>query len=106
MVIKDNFMQEENELALLRKRIDNIDFMIHDLINDRAALALKIADVKVKYHGKHAVFYRPEREKHILEKITAYNRGPLDEFSITRIFSLIIEECRELQLMVQKGKES
>ncbi|OGT48052.1 MAG: chorismate mutase [Gammaproteobacteria bacterium RIFCSPHIGHO2_12_FULL_41_15] len=88
---------EENELASLRERIDNIDYLIHDLVNDRAKLALKIAQIKIKYHGEKANFHRPEREKLILQQIKNYNKGPLDEFAIERIFAMIIQECRELQ---------
>lgn len=90
-------MSEEQELKLIRDEIDKLDYQIHDLINERAKLALKVLAVKVKYGEANIQFERPERERLILERIREYNQGPLDENTIERIFQTIIRECRDLQ---------
>lgn len=98
--------KEEHELAEVRKEIDALDYIIHDLINDRAKLALNVAKIKIKYHPENVTFYRPEREKLIIQQIKDHNLGPLDEFAIARIFELIIKECRDLQINMHKGQKS
>ncbi len=98
--------EEENELSRIRKEIDRIDYQIHDLINERAKLALQISAIKIKFHGPSVTFYRPERERVILDRVKAYNRGPLDENAITRIFENIVAECRQLQITTYKKQET
>ncbi len=80
------------------KKIDEIDYQIHDLLNLRASYALKIAKVKVAEEGELTKFYRPEREAEILERITAHNKGPLSAKAIAIIFKTIMKKCRDLQI--------
>ena len=91
-------MSEEEALNILRDKIDALDYQIHDLINERAKLALEVLDVKIKEHGKDVTFYRPEREKVIIENVKTHNQGPLDETTIANIFETIIAACRNLQI--------
>jgi len=95
---------EERELDHLRQKIDELDYQIHDLINDRARISLEISAVKIKHSGPDVTFYRPEREKVIIDAVKAYNRGPLDENAIAYIFEVIIAECRKLQINTYKKK--
>lgn len=97
-------MKEEEGLQRLREKIDKLDYEIHDLINERAKLALEVSAVKIHYHGKNTEFYRPEREKIIIDNVKAHNQGPLDEEAIAHIFETIIQACRELQ--IQKNRSS
>ena len=84
-----------------RDEIDAIDAELLRLLNQRAAIACEIANIKVTA-GLPA--YDPQREKQVLAKITANNRGPLEEQSVRAIFSSIIQETRRLgtQKMEQK----
>ncbi len=91
-------MEEEQALKILRDQIDELDYQIHDLLNQRADLALKVSEVKINYQGDHAKFHRPQREQAILNRIKAYNKGPLDENQIAAIFDRIIQTCRDLQI--------
>lgn len=84
------------DLSDLRKKIDQLDYQIHDLLNERATLALKIADTKVEATQLHD-FYRPERETQILQQITDYNKGPLSAQAIASIFKAIMKECLNIQ---------
>lgn len=83
-------------LQNLRNKIDEIDYKIHDLLNERAELALQIGKVK-KQNPDPVKIFQPEREKEILEAISAYNTGPLTDESLVTIFKSIISACRALQ---------
>lgn len=85
-------------LTNLRKEIDKIDYQIHDLLNKRAKIALKVGKKKMEEDGKGAIFFRPEREKQILEAISEYNKGPLNNEAVTHVFRVIMEECCQLQI--------
>jgi len=91
-------MNERSPLTKLRQQIDQIDYQIHDLLNERATLALQVAKEKIAEQGESVNFYRPEREKEILQHIADYNKGPLTPEAVTTIFKAIIKECLELQI--------
>ena len=61
------------DLGRMRKEIDEIDTAMLDLLNRRASIALEIAGIKRKTNLK---FHSPERERAILERLTALNKGP------------------------------
>ncbi len=85
-------------LKELREKIDLLDYHIHDLLNERATIALQVADAKVAENSSGFTdFYRPEREAEILQKITAYNKGPLSAPAIAVIFNTIMKECLHIQ---------
>ena len=58
----------------LRKRIDEIDRKLVELLNERAKVVIEIGKLKNKT-GKPV--YAPDREKEVLEKVTGANKGPL-----------------------------
>jgi chorismate mutase/prephenate dehydratase len=72
-------MQLEN----LRRRIDNIDRDLIQLLNLRAKVAQEIARAKQK-KGKSP--YSPEREREVLTKITAASKGPLTKGALEAIY--------------------
>jgi chorismate mutase-like protein len=82
-------------LDILRKEIDGVDSRLVELLNQRAAIALEIGKIKSQT-GKEA--YDPNREKKVLDAISAINKGPLPKGSIEDIYSAIITACRELQI--------
>jgi len=91
-------MTEEKELGLLRDQIDSLDQKIHQLINDRANCAKKVADVKQKYSaGQNIQFYRPEREAQVLRKVMDRNLGPIANEDMARIFREIMSMCLALE---------
>ena len=89
---------DDKALQKTRETIDNIDYQIHDLINERAHCALQVAKIKVAEGGELVNFYRPEREAQILQRITEHNTGPLSADAIANIFKTIMKECRQLQV--------
>jgi chorismate mutase len=76
-----------------RRQIDALDSELLRLLNQRAAIACEIASIKVA-SGLPA--YDGNRERQVLARVVEKNTGPLDEQSVTDIFSGIIRETRRL----------
>ena len=94
-------------LTNLRKEIDKIDYKIHDLLNERAQIALQVGKAKVEKDGEKTEFYRPERERNILEAIKKYNKGPLSDQAVSNIFKAILTESVLLQKAhYQRGQDN
>lgn len=87
-----------SSLQKVRKEIDDIDYQIHDLLNERAKKALEVAKIKIAKDGELVKFHRPKREAQILHQISKYNKGPLTSKAISNIFRAIMIECRNLQI--------
>jgi len=89
---------QEELLAALREKIDQLDEQILHLINQRADCALEVAEVKQKFAGDRApVFYRPEREIQVLRNILEKNQGPLSDEKIGALFRQIMSACLALE---------
>ena len=84
----------ENELEKFRKRIDEIDETILELLIERANLAKKIGEIK-KHEG--LTFHVPEREREILERLLEKNKERFPEPALVRIFREIISACLSLE---------
>ncbi|MFP8965140.1 prephenate dehydratase [Pokkaliibacter sp. CJK22405] len=95
---------EQEQLALLRDQIDDIDQQIHRLINARAKCAMQVAEVKLHHHTPDQgdpVFYRPEREAQVLRKVIDRNEGPLEGAVVARLFREIMSACLALESPVR-----
>lgn len=91
-------MSDEAQLDDLRKRIDQLDQEILNLLNERARCALDVADVKQRDSGGEApVFYRPEREAQVLRRIAELNQGPLTDEKLVRIYREVMSACLALE---------
>ena len=77
-----------------RAEIDRIDGEILRLLNERAAIALKVGAAKANVDVS---MVDPKRESEVLARLSAENQGPFDEQSITNIFQRIIDESLHLQ---------
>lgn len=85
-----------------RRRIDEIDQQILQLLNERARCAVEIGRHK-KQKGLPA--WAPEREAEILRNVTRSNPGPLDDAAVRRLFERIIDEARSLERhLMQEGE--
>lgn len=88
----------EAALLELRNQIDSIDQHIQLLINQRAACAQQVAEVKQRFSNHlPAVFYRPEREAQVLRRVMERNQGPLPDQDMARIFREIMSVCLALE---------
>ncbi|MBS1797837.1 MAG: prephenate dehydratase [Acidobacteria bacterium] len=77
-----------------RAEIDAIDTEILELLNKRAAIALRVGAAKTKVDTS---LCDPQRETEVLERLTRANAGPFDAQSIANIFQRIIDESLHLQ---------
>ena len=77
-----------------RRKIDEIDEKILELLNKRAECAVAIG--AIKRENKMPVISK-DRENEIMQRIIKRNTGPLSESQIYEVFSLIIEHSRQLQ---------
>jgi chorismate mutase / prephenate dehydratase len=93
-------MSNSDELEQLRKRIDDVDDRLLELISERAKLAAEVARVKGLSADNHG-FYRPEREAQILRKIMTQNQGPLPQEEMARLFREIMSACLALEQPLQ-----
>jgi len=96
-------MSETQELDQLRQQIDALDRQIQELINQRAACAQQVAEVKQRYAqpGEQVVFYRPEREAQVLRTVMERNAGPLPDEAMARLFREIMSQCLALEEPLQ-----
>ncbi len=78
-------------LADWRRRIDEIDKKLVQLLNERSRCAVEIG--KLKQAG-NVPLYQPEREKEVLQNAETTNQGPLTDAAIRRLFERIIDEAR------------
>ena len=89
---------DEEALEPIRQRIDAIDAELQKLLNERAKLALEVAEIKQAEPGDvPPVYYRPEREAQILARLKATNEGPLSDQDVARLFREIISCCMALE---------
>jgi chorismate mutase-like protein len=86
---------QQNDLTFLRKHINELDAQLVELLNQRAAAALQIGELKAVSGGK---VYDPAREREVLQHIDGLNQGPLSKGAMEEVFAAIITVCREIQM--------
>ncbi len=94
---------EQQQLAAVRERIDQIDRQIQALISERARCAQRVAEIKQGSAGGRTEFYRPEREARVLREVMAHNRGPLSDEEMARLFREIMSACLALEEPLKVG---
>ena len=77
-----------------RDRIDSADERLVALLNERARYVLEIGALKKRMQ---APVHEPRREMQIMENIRRWNKGPLEDPALTRVFERIIDEMRAIQ---------
>ena len=87
-----------------RRRIDEIDKQLVELLNARSQCALEIGKLK---QAAKIPLYQPERENEVLANAESNNSGPLTDAAIRRLFERIIDEARaaERDAMHSGGSE-
>jgi chorismate mutase len=83
-----------NALARCRERIDEIDLLILELLNERTIVVQEIGRVK---KDAQLAIYEPKREDQVFHNVTSNNRGPLANDAVKRVFERIIDEMRKVQ---------
>ena len=77
-----------------RRRIDEIDKKLVELLNERSHCALEIGKLK---QAANIPLYQPDRENEVLANAERTNPGPLTDAAIRRLFERIIDEARSAE---------
>jgi len=85
-----------------RRRIDEIDRKLVELLNERARCAIEIGHLK---RASGLPVYQPQREQEILANAERDNRGPLENTAIRRLFERIVDEARSLERVAKDEEE-
>jgi chorismate mutase / prephenate dehydratase len=81
-------------LAELRVQIDAVDRDLLQLLNQRAALANEVGEIK---RAEGSPVFRPEREAQVIHGLQSANPGPLKNPSVGWIWREIMSACRALE---------
>lgn len=81
-------------LPELRTQIDALDQQLLTLLNQRAALAHEVGEIK-RVEGSPV--FRPERETQVIQGLQSANPGPLKRDSVGFIWREIMSACRALE---------
>jgi len=82
------------DIAEWRKKIDELDRRLVELLSERARAAIEIGRLK---RDTHLPVYEPERERIVFENVQEMNRGPLPGRDLVRIFERIMDVMRNIQ---------
>jgi chorismate mutase len=84
----------EMDIADWRKKIDEIDEKLVELLNERARAACAIGEIK---RVMQKPVYEPTRETEIFEHIRRINPGALPDRELMQVFERIIDVMRQIQ---------
>ncbi|MDP8229609.1 MAG: prephenate dehydratase [Candidatus Gorgyraea atricola] len=86
------------KLTNLRKKIDDIDKKIVELLSKRASVAKNVG--KLKHRAKSGV-YVPDREVEIYANIATQNKGPLSDSALKAIYREVMSSSLALEKSLQ-----
>lgn len=82
------------DIADWRKKIDELDHRLVELLNERARAAQEIGKLK---RNTNMPIYEPNREKIIFENVRKANHGPLPDGELRKVYERIIDVMRNIQ---------
>ena len=82
------------DIADWRRKIDDLDRKLVELLNQRAQAAQEIGVLK---RNTNLPIYEPERERTIFANVREANSGPLPHAELQHIFERIIDVMRNIQ---------
>ncbi|MCX6343549.1 MAG: prephenate dehydratase [Armatimonadetes bacterium] len=82
------------DISEIRKKIDDIDAKLVEMLNERANCAIKIGNLKSR--GSKSIF-APDREMQVMNGVLRNNKGPLGDAPMSAIFREVISACRALE---------
>lgn len=89
-----------DKLAPLRKRIDELDRQIVDLLNERAKVVIDIGHAK---RDGSSPIYAPDREQQVLQQVRSYNKGPLPDSCLTGVWRELMSGSFALERPLRIG---
>jgi chorismate mutase-like protein len=82
------------DIADWRKKIDEIDRKLVQLVSERARAAHEIGKLK---RGLAMPIYEPDRERAVFDHVQKVNPGPLPDRDLLRIYERIMDIMRQIQ---------
>ncbi|MGA8762008.1 MAG: chorismate mutase [Candidatus Sulfotelmatobacter sp.] len=82
------------DIADWRKKIDDLDRRLVELLSERARAAQEIGRLK---RDTALPVYEPERERIVFENVQRINPGPLESRDLVRIYERIMDVMRNIQ---------
>jgi chorismate mutase len=82
------------DIADWRKKIDELDRKLVELLNQRAEAAHEIGKLKRK---ASMPIYEPDREQKVFSNVRKVNQGPLPDRDLIRIYERIMDIMRQIQ---------
>jgi chorismate mutase-like protein len=82
------------DIADWRKKIDELDRRLVELLSERARAAVEIGRLK---RDTNLPVYEPERERIVFENVQQMNPGPLPGRDLVRIYERIMDVMRNVQ---------
>jgi len=89
-----------DRLSELRRRIDEVDHRLLELLSERGRIVLEVGALK---HAENTPVWRPEREAQILRRLADRNPGPLPDSALSTIWREVISACRALERRLRVG---
>jgi chorismate mutase-like protein len=77
-----------------RKKIDELDRKLVELLSERARAAVEIGRLK---RNTSLPIYEPDRERTVFSNVQEANRGPLAGRDLVRIYERIMDVMRNVQ---------
>ena len=87
-------MKSDKKLKELRNHVDTVDDQMVALMNERASLVLKIADVKNEHNVQ---IYSPDRAKQVYDRVTEKNKGPLPDKCLKAVYRELMSGALSLE---------
>lgn len=81
----------------LRRQIDEIDRMLHDLLIRRSEVVERIGALKGAERNNGVIYLRPGREAVVLRRLIERHRGPLPKATLVRIWRELMSAYLKLQ---------
>ena len=77
-----------------RKKIDELDQRLVELLSERARAAQEIGRLK---RNTNLPIYEPDRERIVFSNVQRLNHGPMPDRDVVRIFERIMDVMRNIQ---------
>ncbi len=84
----------KSKIEELRKKIDELDNRIVDLLNERARIVIEVGDIK---KTQKLDFHAPARERQILERLASRNSGPFPQDALKAVYREILSSSLSLE---------
>ena len=82
------------DIADWRKKIDELDYRLVQMLNERAQCAREIGKLK---KNSSMPIYEPDRERIVFDNIARYNPGPLSDIQLRQVYERLIDVMRQIQ---------